>query len=429
MASKEQILGILAGASAPTSRVEIEKKVGESYRRFQTQLDRWVKQELIEDVGDHRYVLTDQGRDESLQEEFDDIPDETASSPPGEKKEDTQATAGTTEYQQFLKLGKYVGVVPMSLIKVTTDHVWNGGDYQDLKWVAQALQEMGIQRDLANRWFNSWRSHLKLALPADLPHDFLPAEARKGEEKAEAEKKQGAGKRDYILDEDDSPQWVGDGNGNLDYKDALDLAKIRAARRKDGNGSSPGSMADEVTKIFRAFKETMGEKTEGKSYVVKPGENGYQVEEVEPGKPLMIPQPEHAKPTPSFFVDNDGQVKEIQPGQPVVIMKDAPRPPQSSQQYLIDQRTGEVREVAAGQPIIIKTESAPVSQATPIQIKDKDGNPMVLDLSTFIRLEEHKEKMRRDEESHQMKVDIAKGFKDLLKHAQSAMSHMGEEEE
>ena len=430
MASKEQIFGILAAASGAMSRAELEEKVGESYRRFQTQLDRWVKQELLEDTGDRHYALTDKGREESLQEEIDSIPEPGGTGVTGESKEETQATAGTTEYQQFLRLGKYIGVIPMSLIKVTSDHVWNGGDYQDMKWVAQALQEMGIQRDLANRWFNAWRSHLKQPMPTDLPPEYLSPEARKSEEKVEAAKKDGAGKRDYILTEENIPVHVGDLQGDLDYKDAVALAQLRTARnRSDGHQASAGSMADEVAKIFGAFKEIMGEKATGKSFVVKPGADGYQVEEVDPDKPMLIPQPGAAKPSPSYFVDNDGTVKEIQPGQPLVIMKESSKPAQSGSQYLIDQKTGEMREVAPGQPIIIKTESAPVSQSTPIQMKDKDGNPMILDLNTFIRLEDHKEKQRRDEDSHQVKMDIAKTFKDALNKAGKALSNMGEGDE
>jgi len=433
MASKEQIFGILAEASGPMSRLALEEKVGESYRRFQTQLDRWVKQELIEDTGEHHYVLTDKGREEALEGFIEkihvDIP--TADKVEGVegKEEETQATTGTTEFDQFMRLGKNIGVVPNNLIQVVANHVWNGGDFDDLKWVAQALQEMGIRRDLASRWFNSWRSHLKQPMPTGLPHDFLPPEERSKEEKAQISKASSAGKRDYILAEGNLPVKVGDGLGDLDYQDALDLAKLREARGKgDGRPDSPGTMADEVTKIFNAFKTVMGDQTAGKSWVVKPGAEGYEVTEAPPGQPLIIPQPGAAKPSPSFYIDSEGKTTELQPGQPLVIVKEAPRTTPTGQQYLINQSTGEVREVAQGQPIIIKTESTPTSQATPIQLKDKDGNPIILDLSTFIRLEEHKEKQRRDDESHQVKLEIAKEFKGLLGHAQKALANMGEEE-
>lgn len=427
MASRAQIFGILAGASAPMNRLELEEKVGESYRRFQTQLDRWVKQELIEDVGDHHYVLTDKGRDEALLGEFENIGTGTLPKELTATGGVTQETTQTTEYQQFLRLGMNVGVVPLNLIKVATDHIWNGGDYEDLRWVATGLQQMGIQRDLANRWLHAWGSHLKQPLPTDLPHEFLAPEERRSAEEAAAARKQGAGKRDYILDADDQLVYLGVGKGTMDYQDAMDLAKLRTARKKDAAAATPGSMAEEVTKVFTAFKELMGDKVVGKSYIVKPGDNGYQVEEVDANKPLLIQPAGGAQPSPSFYIDSEGKTQELKPGQPVVIFKEAVKTAPASQQYLINQTTGAVQEIIPGTPIVIKTEPAPGSQTTPIQLKDKEGNPIILDIGTYIRLEEHKEKQRRDEESHEVKIEIAKGFKDLLRNAQAAFSHMGEE--
>ncbi|GAI30880.1 unnamed protein product, partial [marine sediment metagenome] len=42
---------------------------------------------------------------------------------------------------------------------------------------------------------------------------------------------------------------------------------------------------------------------------------------------------------------------------------------------MIDQKTGEVKEVTQGQPVVIIRDGGQ-SQSTPIQVKDKDGNPM-----------------------------------------------------
>src|SRR4030042_2963828 len=63
MASQAGIFKVLAEAEHPLGREEIGNLVGESYRVFQTQLDRWVNRKLLEDVGDHHYMLTDKGRD------------------------------------------------------------------------------------------------------------------------------------------------------------------------------------------------------------------------------------------------------------------------------------------------------------------------------------------------------------------------------
>ena len=195
MASKEQVLGILAGASGPMSRAEVEEKVGESFRSLQTQfVNRWMKTEhLIEDVGDQHYVLTDKGREEALKlGEFKEIEEEPglAEKPGSGTPEPTQESLATTEYQQFLRLGKLTGVVPLQLIKMTADHVWTG-DFTDLKWVAQAMIEMDIRSDLRKRWLNAWRGKMHQPIPTDLPAEFYTTEGKGLEGKRE----EGAGKK------------------------------------------------------------------------------------------------------------------------------------------------------------------------------------------------------------------------------------------
>jgi len=431
MASKQQVLGILAGASGPMSRAEVEEKVGESFRSLQTQfVNRWMEDEhLIEDVGEQHYVLTDKGREEALKlGEFKEIEEEPglAAKPGGGTPEATQESLATTEYQQFLRLGKLTGVVPLQLIKMTADHVWTG-DFRDLKWVAQAMIEMDIRSDLRRRWLNAWRGKMHQPIPADLPSEFYASEGKGSEGKRE----EGAGKKGYILSEDNVPINVGEGSGDLDYKDAVDLAKIRAARSKDAAPAGSSSPVDDAIKIVNLVKSTEGEKAAGKSYIVKPGEDGNSVvEEAEPGKPILVPTSPEAKPGPSYYVGSEGEVQELTPGKPLVIVKEPSKPNAGGTNYLIDQKTGEVKEVPLGQPTVIIRESGQ-SQSTPIQVKDKDGNPMVLDLSTFIKLEEHRDKQRQDEESHETKMEIAKSFKNMLNKAGTALSHIveGEEEE
>jgi len=423
MATKAQIFGVLAAASGPMTRVQLEEKVGVSYRKFQSQLDDWVKEELLQDTGDHNYVLTDKGRDEALKlGEFRDLEDESGKEP-GLGTKDTEESMATTEFQQFMRLGKQIGVVPLSLIKVTAEHVWNGGDFRDMKWVAQAMIEMDIRKDLRGRWFHAWRAKMHQPIPTDLPAEFADTQDKKTEEKKEEK----TGKRDYIISEDDLPVNVGEGSGDMDYKDAIDLAKIRAARRKDTGVAGNTSTVDDAIKIVNLVT---GGKSAGKSWVVKPGEGGYSVEEVESGKPLIIP-PDSTRTGPSYLVDGEGKVQEIEPGRPVVIVKEAPKVTGvPSSHYVIDKATGQMTEVAPGQPIIIVKDNtpAPGSQLSPIQVTDKDGKPMVLDLSTFIKLEEHRDKQRRDDETHETRIEIAKTFKDLLSKAGKALSHMGEEE-
>lgn len=416
MAAWQQVSSVLSAATGPISRVQLEDKLGIKFASIGTQMKRWIEAKLIEDTGDYHYVITEDGRKKAMEEEV--LQNITGSK--SELEAGSQAVA-TTEYKQFERLGALSGCVPATLIKQTADYVFEGGDYKDMKWVAQAMQELGIQHDVRSRWWHCWRGKMRQGIPTDLPAEFLSGESKSGEKKEK-------GKRDFILDEHDNPTYVGERLGDLDHDEALELAKIRAGRRKDTSSSGTSSQLDDVIKIVNLVKTSVGEKAVGKSYIVKPGENGSSmVEEVEPGKPILVQGAQAAKPGPSYYVDSDGSVKELTPGQPLVIIKEAPKPVSTSgTHYLIDQRSGEVREVAAGQPVVIIRENPPSSQLTPIQVTDKDGKPMVLDLGTFIKLEEHRDKQRRDEESHQTKMEIAKSFKDLLKHTQTALSHMGE---
>jgi len=164
--------------------------------------------------------------------------------------------------------------------------------------------------------------------------------------------------------------------------------------------------------------------------MVRQGEDGLQVEEVDPGRPMVISGPQgNNEPKPTYFVNQEGEVTEVQPNQPIIIKQPAPVAPNSPAgvHYLIDNSTGQVTEVQPNQPIVIQTQPHNAQYPyTPIQMKDKDGNDMILDISTFIRLEEHRDKQRREDESHETKQEIAKAFKDLVSKASNAVGHMVE---
>ncbi len=430
MATKEGLLTMLAGASGPMSRGEMEKDMDQSYRAFQVQLDRMVRQELLTVDGEHNYTITEKGREEALGEYKPEGNDGVGEPGSAGGKARSEESLGTTEYQTFIKYGRQTGVTTLDLIKQTADHIWNGGEYTDLVWVAQGLQQMGIRQDLRTRWFHSWRSYLKQPLPTNIPAEFYRTEAKKSDGKPEGGEKEATGLRDCILSEDNTPVRVGPGLGDLDYKDAVEISKIRAARGKgDGKSASTGSMADELIKMFTAFREMMGPQAAGKSYVVKPGENGLDIQEIAGNMPVIIPEAKQPAPATSYFLDAEGNVTAIDPQKPTVIIKPTPAPaPANGITRLIDRNTGEITEVPAGSPIIIHQQPPAAAAGSPIQMKDKEGNPMVLDLTTYIKLDEHKEKQRRDDETHQVKLEIGKGFRDLLKHAEKAITHMGDDE-
>ena len=176
MATKEQMLGILAGETGPMNRAVLSKKLGVPTSSFQSQLDRLEKQKLVERNEQNEYTITEAGREFVLAQP---PPEET---PPGEE---TEESLRTTEYQQFVGMGKITGVVPMALIEQVATHIWRGGDFRDLTWVWKGLTEMGIRPDLAQRWFHSWRSFLHQAIPSELAAS-VGAPTEKGAAKAEA---------------------------------------------------------------------------------------------------------------------------------------------------------------------------------------------------------------------------------------------------
>jgi len=416
MASKEQILGELAKASGDLSRQQIEEKVGESYRRFQTQLDRWEKQELIQDVGDHHYVITDKGRGELESGEVITVDDGDVSGGARSIAEEISDGSHTiTDKEKFIQLGIDAGMTNKSLLRGTTTLIWNRGDPRELDSVWQGFNEANIDKDIAKRWFNFWAAHIKKEVPLNIAKEVSGSGGTKEK----------SGKDKLLLTHDmdsyGNPIYVGEGQGALTHEEAFELAKIRSAAkgRVEGQAKSespgdslavkavekvigdmnrepapPGDETEKMISQFRALKELLGE---GKP------ESGNDIE-----KTIAI-----MKTMRELFPENKPQIPAVSP----------------SRQMLYDKRTGEVTEVAPGQPVIIMRENTSVSQSTPIQVKDKDGNPMVLDLSTYIKLEEHKEKQRRDEDSHQVKMDIAKTFKEALNKAGKALANMGEGEE
>ena len=425
MASKEQILEILAGESGPMNRTVLGKRLGLPTSSFQNQLDRMEKQGLLEKNEQNEYTITEAGRQLALAE-----PPSPAETPLGEP---TEESLKTTEYQQFIGIGKDTGVVPMALISQTTNHIWRGGDFRDLTWVWKGLTEMGIRPDLAQRWFHSWRSFLHQAIPPDLAASVGAPQT--STEKGAAKEAVGKGKRDYILGPNDTPLYVGEGVGDLDYDDAVRLSTVRAAALARGAtvpGGQPatvGTMADEMTKVFNAVTAFLGPQSKGKSYLVKPGEEGYVVEEVAEGKPTVIatPGPGNINPSPSFLIDGEGNVTEVPPGRPIVIKQATPTtlsPPGKT--YLVRQ-TAEgfvTEEYEAGKPIIINA-PAPGSNLPPMlpfpvigsdgqPVYDKDGKPVYANIEPMMKWMGFQSEQRREDERHQMLMGLGQTVRENI---------------
>ena len=432
MATREQILEILVSESGPVNQAMMSEKLGERISSFSTQLGRMVDQGLVEKNEQKEFSITEEGRAFALREaevrQAAGVGGTDGTLPP------TEESLKTTEYQTFIELGKITGVAPLPLIGQTANHIWRGGDFRDLAWVWKGLTEMGIRPDLAQRWFHSWRSYLHQAIPPGLASKTgagVEEETIAGKEETAA----GKGKRDYILSGNDTPLYVGEGLGDLDYDDAVRLSTVRAAALARGGNqpapggqpATPGTMAEDMAKVFNAVKEFIGPQSKGKSYIVKPGEEGYMVEEVEEGKPTLIATPGsgNTNPSPSFLIDSQGNVEEIAPGHPVVIKQAAP-PSSPGKTYLVRQTPeGMVtEEFDVGKPIIINAPApSPGSNLPPMlpfpvigndgqPVYDKDGKPVYANVEPMMKWMGFQGEQRRADERNQAIIATAKTFRE-----------------
>lgn len=440
MASKEEILGILAGETGPMNRTVLGKRLDLPTSSFQNQLDRMEKQGLVEKNEQHEYIITEAGRQFAL------AAPPGGGTPPGEE---TEESLKTTEYQQFIEMGKITGVVPVALLEQTANHIWRGGDFRDLVWVWKGLTEMGIRHDLAQRWWHSWRSYLHQAVPPELATSVGAPQAPV-EKGAKEVTEIGRGKRDYILGLNDTPIKVGEGLGDLDYEDAVRLSTVRAAAQARGGvqaapGGQPatvGAMADEMTKVFNAVKEFLGPQSKGRSYIVKPGEGGYTVEEVEEGKPTVVTAPGQGggTPSPSFLVDAEGNVTEAPAGRPIVIKQIAQSSSPPGKTYLVRQTPeGMVtEEYDAGKPIIINTPSSPGSNMPGMMpfpvfgedgkpVYDSEGKPVYANIEPMMKWMGFQSEQRRAEERHSTLMGLAQAVKENLGDGIAALKAAAEE--
>ncbi len=425
MATLQRVLEILSSQAAPISQQAMEDLLGEKQSAFKTQLDRLKKREQADQNENKEWYITDGGRTELKR-----MAEESAT-PVGSSLELTQEEAGVTPYAQFVDIGKAIGVSANdALMRVIADYVWNGGDYRDPVWVASALKGMSIRPDLVERWVNAWSTKPFVnkenveRISRQLQIEKLPAEEKKRAKEDEI--------RDYIVDENGDPVKVGEGAGTMTYKDAVELGKVRALGIKRGNGGSVASgksVAEQIQEMVNAVDMLRGNQTPQPNYMVKPdGNGGWSVETVEQGKPVVIPAPVSATPKKEIWVFKDGVLKKLEDGEPIVV---SPPPLQNTQpKYIMIDKDGKQQEVAPGQPIIIYKEApttAPPVSGVPITLKDEKGNPITVDygqLETFFRIEEWKDRRRREEDKHTGQMELISTLKDLAKKGAAALEDM-----
>lgn len=432
MATLQRVLEILHSQTGPMSQEAMSQILNEKQGNFKTQLDRLDKKGFANRDENKDWSITDAGREELKRLQTESVNTET-----GPGLEMTQEEAGLTPYAQFVNIGKAIGVSANdAFMRVIADYVWSGGDWKDPLWVAEALKGMSIRPDLAERWVNAWSTKAFVNKENMLEASkILKSERLTSEEKKKLQEEE---ERDYILDEDDNPIKVGPPPaGQLTYKDAVELSKIRAIGKGKGksgsNGASNKSPAEQITEMVAAIDSIRGNQAPPTNYMVKPGANGqWEVEAVEPGKPVVIPSPgtTGSQKGDTWIVEN-GQARKLEPGEPVIIKPPVPtNPPAQQVKYMMVDQEGKTIEVPAGQPIVIyKDRPGTINPAAgiPVTLKGGDGNPITVDygqLETFFKIEEWKDKRRRDEDKHSGHMELTSTLKDLAKKATQALGDM-----
>jgi len=146
---------------------------------------------------------------------------------------------GVTPRQQFEAIGRRIGI-KKDRITLATDIVWSG-DFNDVKWVWEALGQADIANDLRNVWVNAWRAKLHKGIPPELETELTGVRKAADEDKTVVPSKPGLSA--YII-VDDEPIRVGENLGDYSLQDAKDILTIRALRSRF-SGASQAKVASQ----------------------------------------------------------------------------------------------------------------------------------------------------------------------------------------
>ncbi|GAI42867.1 unnamed protein product, partial [marine sediment metagenome] len=202
MAELTQVLDALNTKEAAISTTDLAKELTASTEGTRKQLTRLKEKKYVEGDSKEGWLITAEGR--KVLEKGGVRP--------------SMIDEGVTPRQQFEAIARLIGI-PEDKISLSTDIVWSG-DYNDVKWVWEALGQADITKDLRSVWVNSWRAKLQKGIPPELETELT------GVSKVEAEGGGGAGPskpggREYIV-VDDEPVRVGENLGDYSLQDAKD---------------------------------------------------------------------------------------------------------------------------------------------------------------------------------------------------------------
>jgi len=283
---------------------------------------------------------------------------------------------------------------------LATDIVWSG-DYNDVSWVWRALGQADIADDLRSVWVNAWRAKLHKGVPPELETELTGVSKTVAAEEGKDTSKG----RDYIII-DDEPLRVGENLGDYNLQDAKDILAIRALKSRftgaAQTGGGPASATEKVSELLTAMEPYLNK-----------GSDADGLKEMLADKLALQRQDilSHIPP----------QVQTAQPKTFIEQITEAVAAMSSLKE------AGPTLKSILGIPET-SANSNPLS-GVPVTVTGPDGKPAVMDFTQALDFRKFMAEEKRADESHETRMEVAKGFKDMLGKLGTAASHAAEGEE
>ncbi len=381
MAEEKELLEALAAQGNPIAAGELAKQVNSKVETVSTQLKRLKGKGLVTS-GEDGWSITDTATEALAKGKL-----------PGTSMMEEEVMP----YDAFCGIGRRIGVNE-NRVKLVADMVFSG-DYGDLKWVWDALGQQGLRNDVKSLWFNNWRVVVRKPVPPEIAEEvFLSKTEAEGKPKAKAEGEKAD--RDYIL-VDDMPVRVGQGVGDFDLETAKQLAGIRALKDRLGK-AIPGTSAGAPPTMMGGLPELI---TALAAFREKPDQEGVNA-----------------------LIKELSDVKFDALKQDIISRIPRQQEPQSFMQQLTEFTTsmkemGPILRSILGVP---ETGQQAQSPMTPIQLNDKNGNPMIMDIHSFTTLRKFESEERRADEKHKDDQEMAGVVKEFLSKISTAAARMAQ---
>ena len=364
MAEQKELLEVLAAEGNPITASELAKQVNSKVEAVSTQLKRLKGKGLVT-VTEDGWSITDTAS-EALSK--------------GKLPGTSMMEEEVMPYDAFYSIGRRIGVNE-NRIKLVADMVFTG-DYEDLKWVWDALGQQGLRNDVKGIWFNNWRVYVKKPVPPEIAEEvFLTKTEAEGKAKTEGGEKG----RDYIL-VDDLPVRVGQGVGDFDLETAKEMAGIRAL--KDRFKTTPGTSEvpmQRLPEILEALAAWQAKPDQESSGALLKELSDVKFDALRQDIISRIPTQQEPKTFMQQLSEFAITMKEMGP-----VLRPILGIPEAGQQ------------------------SQSQSPTTPIQLTDSNGNPMVMDIGTLISWKKFEGEERRAEKDQINKIEVVSTVKDFM---------------